>query len=273
MNDLFNQTQNIEVGVITLKEITDLISVRHDKAMVKVESLAKEPSFGQLSKMDICIKVNNDGSKKISTYSLSKKQAIAVGAKLNNSLLMKVIDKLEELEKANAPQIPQTFSEALFLASKQAEVIEQQTVALEQKSETIRHVVHSDNTYTASQVAKDMENPISAALLNKMLNEAGVIFKQNDCWQLYSKYVGYKLTSIKETKPNENGKSFPSLRWTALGKSWIFKNWDEIKQRVKPSTLNEWQLKIGQNLPKVSTPKKKKDLKKKVKDSSNADMV
>ena len=42
-----------DIKTMTLKEITDLLGVRHDKAMVKVESLAKEPEFGTMSKMDI----------------------------------------------------------------------------------------------------------------------------------------------------------------------------------------------------------------------------
>ena len=243
--------QNDEVCVISLKEITDMLSVRHNDAMTKVEKLALEPSFGTLRKTRIAY---NEQRQEIDTYCFTKKQAIAVGAKLNNTLLMKVIDRVEELEKQK--QIPQTFSEALLLASKQAEVIEQQNQVLEQKSQTIQNVVHSENTYTASQVAKDMPNPISAALLNKMLNEAGVIFKQNGSWQLYSKYVGHQLTSIKETKPDRDGKTYSSLRWTALGKSWLYKNWTEIKQRVKAETLNEWELKITSNLPKVPMPKK-----------------
>ena len=90
-------SSNEEV-VITLKEITDLINVQHSKAMEKVKKLAKEPSFGEVSKMDTF----NLNGVKVKTYGLNKKQAIAVGAKLNNSLLMKVIDRLEELERAKS---------------------------------------------------------------------------------------------------------------------------------------------------------------------------
>jgi phage regulator Rha-like protein len=75
-----------------------LIGVRHDKAMKKVTKLAEEPSFGEVAKMDTF----NLNGVKVETYSLNKKQAIAVGAKLNNKLLMKVIDRLEELEKAKS---------------------------------------------------------------------------------------------------------------------------------------------------------------------------
>ena len=91
-------TNNGEV-VITLKEITDLIGVEHNKAMKKVAKLAEEPSFGRVEKMARHINMPNGGTKVVETYVLNKKQAIAVGAKLNNSLLMKVIDRLEELEK------------------------------------------------------------------------------------------------------------------------------------------------------------------------------
>lgn len=86
--------------VITLKEITDLIDIQHSKAMLKVEALSKEPSFGEVSKIDT-FNLNNV---KVTTYKLNKKQAIAVGARLNNSLLMKVIDRLEELENENKPK-------------------------------------------------------------------------------------------------------------------------------------------------------------------------
>ena len=94
MKDLILNQGQANGGVITLKEITDIIEVRHDKAMIKVEQLAKEPSFGEVSKMDT-FNLNNV---KVVTYVLNKKQAIAVGAKLNNKLLMKLVDKLEELE-------------------------------------------------------------------------------------------------------------------------------------------------------------------------------
>jgi len=105
---------NMNEMSITLKDITDLISVQHSKAMLRVEELAKEPDFGGVSKIATPT-YNPDGSfnREIQTYKLNKLQAIAVGAKLNNSLLMKVIKKVEELEKQSTPQLPTTYIEAL----------------------------------------------------------------------------------------------------------------------------------------------------------------
>ena len=60
--------------------------------------------FGTLSKIDI---VYNDKGQTIPTYRFTKKQAIAVAARLNNTMLMKVINRLEELEKQKPQfQIP-----------------------------------------------------------------------------------------------------------------------------------------------------------------------
>ena len=80
-----------ENGVITLKEITDLISVQHSKAMGKIKTLSKQESFGEVSETTT-LNLNNV---KVKTYLLTKKQAIAAGAKLNDDLLMKVIDRVE----------------------------------------------------------------------------------------------------------------------------------------------------------------------------------
>lgn len=102
-------------GVITLKEITDLIGARHNDSMKKVEDLAKESSFGSLRKTR---SVYNDKGQEIDTYLLTKKQAIAVGAKLNNSLLMKVIDRLEELENQNKPKL-MTPTEMILLQAQE----------------------------------------------------------------------------------------------------------------------------------------------------------
>ena len=84
-----------EQYVITLKEITDLIGVEHNKAMRKVEELVLEEGFGLLAKMAIKQKTGF-GERDIDTYQFTKKQAIAVGARLNNQMLMKVINRLED---------------------------------------------------------------------------------------------------------------------------------------------------------------------------------
>ena len=142
--------QNSKNGVITLKEITDLIDVQHSKAMLKVEQLSKEPSFGEVSKFDT-FNLNNV---KVETYLLTKKQAIAVGAKLNNSLLMKVIDRLEELENQNKPKttldlIIQSAQEMQFIKEvqdnqgKRIEILEDSKVLTARQRHSLKRAVTS----------------------------------------------------------------------------------------------------------------------------------
>jgi len=99
--------------VVTLKEITDLLGIEHNKAIKKVEKLTEEPSFGTVEKIAT---VYNTRGQTVDTYLLNKKQAIATAAKLDNSMLMKVINHVETLEKKNN-------SNAIINLAKQRELI------------------------------------------------------------------------------------------------------------------------------------------------------
>ena len=237
--------QNKTDGVITLKEITDLIQVRHDRAMLKVDELIKEPSFGAVSKIDI---VYNEQGQTIPTYFLNKKQAIAVGAKLNNSLLMKLVDKLDEIENKNKP-VELSRKELALLVIKAEEEKELLQIENKKQSQFITNVVHSHNTYTATQVAKDFN--ISAKLFNKILLEAGVLFKNNGTYALTSRYQNYGLTEIKETEPNQDDKTFLSLRWTATGKNWLKNNFEKALHKCSENSFNEYNRQILSNLPTI----------------------
>lgn len=84
---------------MTLKEITDLLDVRHDKAMLKVAAMAESPEFGWLSKTDIQYSSGKGRIETIQTYQLNKRQSIAVSARLNTALLMRIVDRWQELEE------------------------------------------------------------------------------------------------------------------------------------------------------------------------------
>ena len=169
--------QNDENVEITLKEITDLISVEHNKAMKQVEKLAQEPSFGGVKKIATpTYNPNGSFNRNIDTYKLNKKQAIAVGAKLNNALLMKVIDRLEELEKQRVQRafpIPQSFSEALRLAA-DLEETNQKLVAqnneMKPKAVFADSVAQSHTSILIGQFAKAISNKDFTIGQNKLFS-------------------------------------------------------------------------------------------------------
>ena len=140
--------------IITLKEITDILEIRHDKAMLKVEKLALSPSFGAMSKIDI---VYNEQGQTVPTYMLNKKQAIAVGAKLNNDLLMKVIDKVEELENEKRKNVPKNYIEALealVLSEKEKVLLEEERNEAVETKAWIGQKREATAMNTASQAVK-----------------------------------------------------------------------------------------------------------------------
>lgn len=132
---------------ITLKDLTDIIGVEHNKAMKKVELLSKEQSFGTLAKMAT---VYNNKGQTVETYLLTKKQAIAVGAKLNNALLMKVIDKIEELEKERQTQTIQLPTNPMEILSLTYEALKNTNEELAEVKQDVE-VLKNDITITSSQ--------------------------------------------------------------------------------------------------------------------------
>jgi len=112
---------------MTLKEITDLLDVEHNKAMKTVAKMAEITDFGTVEKVAT---VYNVKGQTIETYKLDKRQSVAVSAKLNTSLLMRVIDRWQELEKSN-PKLPVNYIEALtaLIESEKGKEIEKRKVA------------------------------------------------------------------------------------------------------------------------------------------------
>jgi len=90
MNNLAKKNKTM-----TLKEITDLLVVEHNKAMKTVAKMAENTEFGTVEKVAT---VYNDKGQTVETYKLDKRQSMAVSAKLNTALLMRVIDRWQELE-------------------------------------------------------------------------------------------------------------------------------------------------------------------------------
>ena len=156
---------------MTLKEITDLLDVRHDSALKKVKSMSKSEGFGTMIEMDI---VYNDKGQKLKTLMLDKRQSIAVSSMLNTTLLMRVIDRWMDLEAKSVPLLPQSFAEALQLAADQAKQLELQAPMVE-VYERLADRKHDVNT---TALAKQLG--CSAKTLNAWLKAKGFKWARRD---------------------------------------------------------------------------------------------
>ncbi len=161
--------------------------------------------------------------------------------------------------------LPQTYLEALKSLTEEVEkkeraiaIIHKQEKSIEEKSRTIHNVWRSRNSYTATEVAKDLDHPIAAQLMNKILFEAGIIYSVGNTWALYTRYTGYELGTTKEVLDN-NGKTRMQFMWSAKGKDWLIKNFGTALDRCSKPTIKQWKKYISSSLPKIPKKKGKKE--------------
>jgi phage antirepressor YoqD-like protein len=190
------------IKTMTLKEITDLLDVQHSKAMSKVSRMAIDPEFGTVSKMDI---VYNDKGQTVETYILDKRQSMAVSALLNTTLLMRVIDRWQELEQANQSVIPQTYAAALLEAGRLAQALEETSAKLieaQPKAEFYDQVTSSKDAVDMASAAKVLNMGIGRNKLFELLRDEKVLQGNNQPYQKYIDNGCFRVIESKFTKPN-----------------------------------------------------------------------
>ena len=82
-------------------------------------------------------------------------------------------------------------------------------------------LVHSDKTYTASELATEFGFK-SAISFNNDLKERKIQYKVNGTWKLYSKYDGKGYTETKQTIINKI--TIYNTRWTGEGRKFLLEN-------------------------------------------------
>jgi anti-repressor protein len=115
------------------------------------------------------------------------------------SLMKKII------QEQNNFNLPKTFSEALLLASKQAEQIEKQNaLLLEQKPkvEFFEAVTNSKSAIDMGQVAKVLDKDIGRNKLFEILRNKKILQKDNIPFQTYIDRGYFRVIEVKYTKPD-----------------------------------------------------------------------
>jgi anti-repressor protein len=131
----------------------------------------------------------------------------------------------EKQIKDQQNSIPQSFSEALMLAARQAEQIELQTKQLSiaaPKVEYFDDVLQSKSLIATNVIAKEL--CMSAISLNRKLHELGVIYNSSGTWVLYQKYQDKGYTGTKTHVYIDNlGHERTNVQtyWTESGRKFI----------------------------------------------------
>ena len=222
INELTTSTKE---NTISSREVAEMMGLRHDNMMRKIEKINEVLTTSNLSSLkywyETEYKAGNGEMRR--EYQVTKKGCELIAHKTEGQkgvlFTVRYMDKFEEMEKKLQKQLPGTYIEALeqLLASEK----EKARVQLELKDEQHKNemLMHFNKLYTTTEIAKELGIK-SAAKLNKVLNDKGIQFKQNGTWVLYSDYSECGYVSIKQTLL-ENGHIIYDRKWTQEGRKFL----------------------------------------------------
>ncbi len=187
----------------------------------------------------------------------SRKPEAKAFRKWITSEVLPSIRKTGKYDVAQQYQIPSTFSEALMLAARQAEQIEEQQKQLvaaetankelaaqvdtmKEKVSYLDQILSSTSTVVITQIAQDYG--MSAIAFNKLLAGLKIQYKRESQWILYSKYIGQGYVHSRTIEiPTVNGTPMVKMHteWTQQGRIFLY---DILKKNgIVPMIERTWQ--------------------------------
>ena len=209
--------KNSSILTMSSREIADLVESRHDSVKRTIERL-QDKGLIQLTPM---VEVKNHLGQVVTEYQLIKRDTYVVVAQLSPEFTARLVDRWQELENQQMPQIPQTLSEALRLAADQAEQIERQNLLLEQqrpKVEFVQRYVEAGTTKSLRETAKILKMP-ERTMIDCLVGD-GLLFRQSGNLLPYQKYHAKGLFDVK-TGTTEYGHNYTQTRVTSKGIEYI----------------------------------------------------
>ena len=231
--------------IMTSIEIAEVTGKNHAHIMRDIRNLlsqgVNESNFGLVEYTD------KKGERR-PCYELTKKGCLILASGYDALLREKIINRWEELEtkeRTGGFVVPQTFSQALMLAAKQQEQIEEQRAALAQQGEEIVKlsnevmtmkpkatyydlILNNPSTVTITQIAQDYG--MSAKKFNQILSDFRIQHKVNKQWILYADNINKGYVQSKPTNiPLANGteKVVYNTEWTQKGRIFLY---EKLKQ-------------------------------------------
>ena len=213
--NMFRERENNK----TILQHKDLLKVIRDE-------FEEEINERKISPVTYKDRKNEDRPMFILTFNQAKQVLVRESKRVRKA----VIEYIEKLENAlkNKFQVPSNFKEALLLAVKQQEKIEELQEEVEIRGQLIGElkpakdyldtILASGDTMKITQIASDYG--LSAVALNKILNEQRIIRKVNKQWILYNTYTNKGYTKSHTFKVKED-KTIIETVWTQKGRLFI----------------------------------------------------
>ena len=173
------------------------------------------------------------GFKEVPCYNLTPKGCLILASGYDAVLREKIINRLEELEMQNRNggfQVPQSFSEALMLAAKQQETIEEQKKQIEaaQPAVTFTQAVSgSASSCLIGELAKLIDQngyPMGEKRLFKWLRENGYLGTKGERYNIPNqRYIEQGLFELKKgARSGNNGVMYTTITPKVTGKGQVY---------------------------------------------------
>lgn len=236
----------IKKETMTSLEIAEVTGRNHKDVMRSIREM--EDAWAKVNGRKFALVEYKDAKGEMRPcYSLNKTECLYIATKFNDEARAKLVLRWEELEtkERSQYQVPQSFAEALMLAAKQQEQIEEQQRQLEANSKEIVElngaiaemepkvtyvdmILASKETVTTTQIAQDYGQ--SAKAFNVLLRNYGVQHKVGGQWVLYAKHLPFGYVQ-SDTFPivHKNGTNGTVMhtKWTQKGRLFLY---EELKK-------------------------------------------
>ena len=134
------------------RDIAVLVESRHSDVMRTIERLISNETISGYAPTAY---THEQNGQQYHEYLIGKRDSYVVVAQLSPQFTARLVDRWQELEEQAAPQIPQTYSEALQLAADQAKLIEEQRPKVEVYEKLANRKGDVSTTIIAKQLGYD----------------------------------------------------------------------------------------------------------------------
>lgn len=210
MNNLIKVSETVNAKeTMSSLQIAELTGKQHSNVMRDIRNILEQLEEKHKFNFELMFKITklgNNAERKDPYYLLTKKDSLLLASGYDANLRAKIINRWEELEKEKRFGnfvIPSTFSEALMLAAKQAEEIEEKNkLLLEQtpKVEFYNAVTGSEDTIDMRTVATVLNMGIGRNKIFEVLRDKRVLDRKNMPYQKYIDLGYFRTVETQYTK-------------------------------------------------------------------------